>query len=56
MFRGNVKGGTGAASRMRAAKDIAKCECGSFIAKLRADAGATLCVRCETEADRKGKP
>lgn len=48
MFRGNVKGGTGARSKSRPDPTITKCECGGYIAKIRADQGATKCTRCES--------
>lgn len=50
MFGVRVNGGTGAGAKRRPAADVARCECGGFIAKIRADAGATLCVRCEQES------
>lgn len=45
-----VEGGTGAGSKRKPIPGVAKCPCGGFIAKIRADAGATLCVRCERES------
>lgn len=42
-----VQGGTNAGWRRIRHNDLNKCACGGFIAKVRADQGATLCVRCE---------
>lgn len=49
MFAVSVKGGTGARSKPRPDPSVTKCACGGFIAKIRADQGATSCVRCTNE-------
>ena len=47
-----VKNGTHAGWRRVNEPGISKCGCGRFISCVRAAAGATLCIRCETETEK----
>jgi hypothetical protein len=48
IFRANVQGGTGAGRKSRPDPTVAHCACGHFIAKARADRGATKCLGCSS--------
>lgn len=46
-FAVKVSGGTNAGCRKVVTLGVAKCMCGGFISRQRAESGATVCLRCE---------
>lgn len=51
MIGTKVEGGTNAGWRKLQQPGIARCSCGGFISSKRAAEGATVCLRCERDAD-----